>query len=137
MANRDEAPASGSLGRLGLAETGDTVAGLPLAAVFEEGHTLKTFENTALGSGGAGGGAKAAMLRHKTNRLGSSLLGLGKLHFASVGIKGWRKAGRSQNVRFIVPDLFSASLSLGDLGLGEVGARGPARDRSKSQPRLD
>jgi hypothetical protein len=37
---------------LGLAQTGDAVARLPLAALFEKLHALKTFEDIALATQG-------------------------------------------------------------------------------------
>ena len=47
--------------RLGLAQTSDTVARLPLAAFLEQGHALKALENVAFCAEIAGG-AQAAML---------------------------------------------------------------------------
>jgi len=51
----------GSGFRLGLAETGDLVAGLALAALFEERRAFKTLEDIALATQG-GRRAEAAML---------------------------------------------------------------------------
>ena len=45
----------------GLAQTGDTVARLPLGAFLEQGHALKALENVAFCAEIAGG-AQAAML---------------------------------------------------------------------------
>lgn len=47
--------------RLGFAQAGDTVAGLPLAALFEDFHALKTFKDIALAAQ-SGRRAQAAML---------------------------------------------------------------------------
>ena len=47
--------------RLGLAEAGDLVAGLALAAFFEDGGAFKTLEDIAFAAQ-SGGRAKAAML---------------------------------------------------------------------------
>jgi hypothetical protein len=47
--------------RLGLAEAGDPVAGLPLAAFLQDGGAFKTLENIAFSAEG-GRCAQAAML---------------------------------------------------------------------------
>jgi hypothetical protein len=38
--------------RLGLAQTGDAIAGLPLAALFKKFHALETLEDIALAAQG-------------------------------------------------------------------------------------
>ena len=49
-----------------LAQSRDTVAGFPLAALFEDFNALKTFQDIAFGASGAGG-AETTMLRHKNS----------------------------------------------------------------------
>src|SRR2546422_11091567 len=53
--------AIGSGFRFGFAQTGDTVALLPLAPFLEQGNPLKTLEHIAFGADGADG-AQARML---------------------------------------------------------------------------
>ena len=47
--------------RLGFAQAGDAVAGLPLSPLFEQGDTFETFQDVTFCAGRAGG-AQAGML---------------------------------------------------------------------------
>ena len=50
---------------LGLAETLDAVAGLPLAALLQQGHALEALEDIAFDDETAAGGLETGMLGHK------------------------------------------------------------------------
>lgn len=53
IGNRDsELAGAGLLRRTGLAETGDAVAFLPLAALLQQGDAFKALQNTAFGTAG-------------------------------------------------------------------------------------
>ncbi len=58
---RNRLPATKSNIGLGLLEAGDAGAGLPLAALLEEGDALEALEDIPLGAAGADG-TKTAML---------------------------------------------------------------------------
>lgn len=62
IGNRDsEIAVEGLLRRTGLAETGNAVAFLPLAALLEQGDAFKALENAAFGTAGNTDAAKTAM----------------------------------------------------------------------------
>jgi hypothetical protein len=56
-----------------LAQPGDPITGLPLAALAEQFHSLEAFEDISFCARGAGG-AKAAMLRHDQGSVKKALL---------------------------------------------------------------
>jgi hypothetical protein len=62
----------------GLAETLDAVAGLPLAALLEQGHALEALEDIAFDDETAAGGLETGMLGHKSG-LVNVVSGLGRV----------------------------------------------------------